>query len=144
MRGSFKQTFVFVFKKKKVLKKRSVEPFLCRTQPYFSSRLNRLFALQSANFSISLTRFILTHIFLAFIFFFSHLLTRSLLCLACRSPFIYHFLLLFFLTPLHYLPLLSLYLCIILVKMVSRGVIVVVYSVLKGLLMVETCAVCNI
>lgn len=77
-----------------------------------------------------------------FIFFFSHLLTRSLLCLACRSPFIYHFL--FFLTPLHYLPLLSLYLCIILVKMVSRGVIVVVYSVLKGLLMVETCAVCNI
>lgn len=143
MRGSFKQTFVFVFRKKKGKKKRSVEPFLCRTQPYFSSRLIRLFALQSANFSISLTRFILTHIFLAFIFFFSHLLTRSLLRLACRSPFIYHFLL-FFLTPLHYLPLLSLYLCIILVKMVSRGVIVVVYSVLKGLLMVETCAVCNI
>lgn len=145
MRGSFKQTFVFVFKKKKEkVKKKSVEPFLCRTQPYFSSRLIWLFALQSANFSISLTHFILTHIFLAFIFIFSRLLTRSLLRLACRSPFIYHFLLLFFLTPLHYLPLLSLYLCIILVKMVSRGVIVVVYSVLKGLLMVETCAVCNI
>lgn len=67
MRGSFKQIFVFVFKKKS-FKKRSVEPFLCRTQPYFSSRLIRLFALQSANFSISLTRFILTHIFLAFYF----------------------------------------------------------------------------
>lgn len=88
MRGSFKQTFVCVFKKKKSLKKkRSVEPFLCRTQPYFSSRLIRLFALQSANFSISLTCFILTHIFLAFIFFFSHLFNTQPVALSLQITF---------------------------------------------------------
>lgn len=145
MRGSFKQTFVCVFKKKKFKKKGVWSPFsvaLSLTSPqdlFGCLHYRALTFLFLSHVSSSLT--FSSPLFSSFPTF----LTRSLLRLACRSPFIYHFLLLlFFLTPLHYLPLLSLYLCIILVKMVSRGVIVVVYSVLKGLLMVETCAVCNI
>lgn len=146
MRGSFKQNGVWS------------GALLCRTQPYFSLRLFGCLhyrALTFLFFSLSLTHTFHPHssslMFyvctfgksLAFSFPFLFLfLFEHAACVTLRFAAVGSLLSLLSFSPLHVLSL-SLYLCITLV-MVSRGVIVVVYSVLKGLLMVETCAVCNI
>lgn len=128
MRGSFKQ--------------RSVEPFSVALSLTSPLRLFRLFALQSAN----LSTFLIDHVFvrLEILFSFS---TQSLFVLKLRytvpSPGFMFLSSFFFFMSFHNLTF-SLTRSVYSSKKVSRGVIVVVYSVLEWLLILETCAVCNI